>query len=92
MSIIKKFLSRKFILTVVSATFSIVFALSGAGGEIGSVCSVIAAFSAPVIYVVTEGRIDAKALSMISESADKVSKIIENKDEHHGEEGDEEGA
>ena len=92
MSIIKKFLSRKFILTVLSSAFSIVFALSGALGETGTVFSVIAAFFAPVIYVVTEGRIDAKALSMISESVDKVSEIIENKDGCRGKEGDEEGS
>jgi len=76
----KKFLSRKFILTLISSAFSIVFALSGVGGDVGSVCSIIALFSAPVIYVITEGKIDAKALSMLSESADKASDIMKNTD------------
>ena len=92
MGIIKKFLSRKFILTVISAIFSLVFALSGAGGEIGTLCSVVASFSAPVIYVITEGKIDAKALTMISESVDKVSEIIGNKECENEAEGDGEGA
>ena len=78
MKIIKKLLSRKFILTLISAVFSVVFAFSGVGGDVGAVCSVIAAFSAPIVYVVTEGKIDEKALSMISESADKVSEILKS--------------
>lgn len=80
MKIIKKFLSRKFILTLLSSAFSVVFALSGIGGDIGTICSVVAAFCAPVIYVVTEGKIDSAALSMLSESAQKASEIVKNKD------------
>lgn len=80
MNIIKKFLSRKFILTLISAAFSILFALGGIGGDVGTVCSVVAAFFAPIIYVITEGKIDSKALSMLSESARKASEIAENKE------------
>lgn len=80
MNIIKKFLSRKFILTLLSSVFSTAFALSGIGGEVGTVCSVIAAFCTPIIYVVTEGKIDSAALSMLSESAQKASEIVKNKE------------
>ena len=84
MNIIKKFLSRKFILTLISAVFSLTFALSGIGGDVGTVCSVVAAFSAPTIYVITEGKIDSKALLMLSESASKASEIVK-KDSQGGE-------
>ena len=77
---IKKLLSRKFILALVAAVFSVILALSGAGGEIGTVCSVVAAFIAPITYVLTEGRLDAKALEMISESAKEASKAISPND------------
>lgn len=88
MNIIKKFLSRKFILTVISVAFSLVFALSGVGGDIGAVCSVVAAFFAPIIYVITEGKIDSKALLMLSESACKASEIVKNKDSESSQEGE----
>lgn len=89
MNIIKKFLSRKFILTLISSVFSIAFALSGVGGNMGTICSIIAAFCAPVIYVVTEGKIDSAALSMLSESALKASEIMKSKDSENSQEGEE---
>jgi predicted PurR-regulated permease PerM len=80
LKIIKKFLSRKFILTLISSAFSVAFALSGLGGSVGTICSIVAAFSAPIIYVITEGKIDSAALSMLSESAQKASEIVKNKE------------
>ena len=76
MKIIKKFLSRKFILTLISSAFSVAFALSGLGGSVGTICSIVAAFFAPIIYVIPEGKIDSAALSMLSESAQKASEIV----------------
>lgn len=87
MNIIKKFLSRKFILTLLSSVFSIAFALSGIGGDVGEVCSVIAAFSAPVIYVITEGKIDREALLMLSESVLKASEAVKNSSNEDSQEG-----
>ena len=80
MNIIKKFLSRKFMLALISSIFSMAFALCGVGGNIGTICSVVAAFCTPVIYVVTEGRIDSKALLVLSESAKKASEILEKEE------------
>lgn len=56
-------------------------ALSGAGGEIGAICSVIAAFIAPITYVITEGKLDSKALEMLSESAKEASQAVRSRDD-----------
>lgn len=88
MNIIKKFLSRKFILTLISSVFSIAFALSGVGGDMGTICSVVAAFCAPVVYVVTEGKIDREALLMLSESALKASEIVKSKNSENSQGGE----
>lgn len=76
MNEIKRFLSRKFLLTLLASAFAVFSALSGFAGEIGTLCSVAAAFIVPVSYVVTEGRIDAKALEMLSESSKKASEVL----------------
>lgn len=75
----KRFLSRKFLLTVLACILSVVFALSGSAGDIGTLCSVIAAFITPITYIITEGKIDAKALEGISESAKAASEILNTK-------------
>jgi len=54
-------------------------AFGGNMGEFGSICSLVCAFAAPVCYVVTEGKIDAKALEIMSESAKKASEILDSK-------------
>ena len=69
----KKFLSRKFLLTLASVIFSLVALFSGMLGDLGTALTVISAFAAPIAYVITEGRIDAKALSMLSEAAKEAS-------------------
>ena len=79
MAEIKKFLSRKFLLTLLSSLFAACVALSGVSGEIGSICSLIAAFATPVCYVVTEGKIDAASLRMTSDSLKKASEILDEK-------------
>lgn len=81
MTEIKKFLSRKFLLAFVSSVFAAVAALCGVAGEVGSICSLIAAFAVPICYVVTEGKIDAAALDMIAQSAKKASEILGSTDE-----------
>lgn len=76
MNVIKKLFSRKFILASLAVIFSMAFALSGVGGEIGTVCSMIAAFLSPMIYIIVEGRIDEKALKVISEAAKDISEEL----------------
>ncbi len=93
MRIFKKFMSKNFLLTLISGIFSLCAALSGLGGEVGTVCSFICAFASPVIYVIAEGVIDAKALSLVSESVSDASEILsgldKDKKENDGEDNNE---
>ncbi len=69
-------------MALVAAVFALILALSESGGEIGTICSAVAAFVAPVTYVLTEGRLDAKALELISESAKKASDVFSDDNEN----------
>ncbi len=73
---LKKFLSRKFLLTFASLVISLAALFSGMLGDVGSALAVISAFVSPAIYVITEGKIDQKALSMISDAAKEASECV----------------
>lgn len=72
-----KLKSRKFWLTLITTLSGIATALMNVNGEIGIIAGMIVAVLPTVVYVITEGRIDAKAVGMIAEDISEVSEGVE---------------
>ena len=70
----EKFKSRKFILAVAGMVLGVVTALTELGGTIGTVCGIIAAIASPMLYIIVEGNVDAKAVQL---TKDAVQRVIE---------------
>ena len=73
---LEKFKSRKFILTLVAIILGVVAALAELGGEIGAICGVIAAIASPLVYIIVEGNIDAKTVTLGKEITSEVVEIL----------------
>ena len=63
-----KFLSRKFILSALTMVITIAGALSGIGGNVGTISCIVGTIATCVVYNITEGVIDAKAIRKTSET------------------------
>lgn len=72
-----KLKSRKFWLTLITTLSGIATALMNVNGEIGIIAGMIVAVLPTIVYVITEGRIDAKAVGMITEDISEVSEGVE---------------
>lgn len=72
-----KLKSRKFWLTLITTLSGIATALMSVDGEIGIIAGMIVAVLPTIVYVITEGRIDAKAVGMIAEDISEVSEGVE---------------
>lgn len=70
----KKYLSRKFILTVLGVAGGVATAVSGVGGTVGTIAGLTATVISTVTYVVTEGKIDAAA---VKTTITNVQEIVE---------------
>ena len=71
---LEKLKSRKFILAVATMVIGVVTALTELGGTVGAVCGVIAAIASPMLYIIVEGNVDAKAVQL---TKDAVQRVIE---------------
>lgn len=71
-----KLKSRKFWLTVLTMIATMAGALKGVGGTVGTVACIIGVIVIPVIYVLTEGRIDAKSIQLSVDAVEAVIKIL----------------
>jgi len=69
---LKNLLSRKFLLTLLTTLSGIATALSGVGGEAGTISGVALAIIPTITYIVTEGKLDKEAIKMMLESAENV--------------------
>lgn len=58
---------------------SIAGALSGLGGDVGTVACIVGAIASPIVYVLTEGKIDAAAVDKTADAAKEIIDIIEQK-------------
>ncbi len=76
-TIIKKLTSRKFIVSLITVISGIALLL-GADGDTVETISAAAMILAPsIIYCITEGRIDASALSSLKDALDAIESSIE---------------
>ena len=73
-----KYLSRKFILTLLAAISGITISLSQLDGKVGIICAVISAVIPVVTYVITEGVIDAKAVDKAAEAAKEIITLVKD--------------
>lgn len=78
---LEKLTSRKFLISALSMVASIAGALVGLGGNVGTICCVIGAIITPLIYVLTEGSIDKKAVQLTEESIEEIIEIINKQKE-----------
>ena len=70
----EKLKSRKFWVSVITMVASIAGALNGLGGDVGTVACIVGAIASPLVYVLTEGVIDAMA---VDKTATAVKDIME---------------
>ena len=77
---IKKFTSRKFILTILSVICGVAISLSQMGGKIALICSIISAVVPALTYIITEGIIDAKAVNLSKEAAQQIITLVKDPD------------
>ncbi|MDO4743165.1 MAG: hypothetical protein Q4B04_03915 [bacterium] len=75
----KKFLSRKFLLSLISMLVGIAGVLSDLGGRTGLIAGIILAVASPITYIITEGVLDAKAIQLSSQAVNEVSDILNDK-------------
>lgn len=71
-----KLKSRKFWLTLITTLSGIATALMSVNGEIGIIAGMVVAVLPTIVYVITEGKIDAKAVGMISEDISEVTEGV----------------
>lgn len=83
-SFIKKYGSRKFILAFLTNVLCISTILSGYGGKIGLIASIIAIVVTTAIYIINERKIDVEAvgkiITMTIDDYEKIKQLIEDYD------------
>lgn len=70
----KKYISRKFLLTVLGVAGGIATAVSGVGGTVGTIAGLTATVITTMTYVITEGKIDTAA---VKTTVGNVAEIVE---------------
>lgn len=77
-SLLKKYGSRKFIITILTDALCIATILTNYGGKIGLVGSIVAIVITNAMYIVNERKIDVEAVQkMIQLTVDDYKKITE---------------
>ena len=90
---LKKYGSRKYLIAMLTNILCIVTALSGYGGKVGLVASIIAIVTTTAIYIVNERKIDVEAVQKIIqltvEDYQKIKELIEDYETEYEVEKDE---
>lgn len=90
---LKKYGSRKYLIAMLTNILCIVTVLSGYGGKVGLVASIIAIVITTAIYIVNERKIDVEAVQKIIqltvEDYQKIKELIENYETEYEVEKDE---
>ena len=72
----EKLKSRKFWVSVITMVASVAGALNGLGGDVGTVACIVGAIASPLVYVLTEGVIDAMAVDKTAEAVKDIMEYI----------------
>lgn len=90
---LKKYGSRKYLIAMLTNILCIVTVLSGYGGKVGLVASIIAIVITTAIYIVNERKIDVEAVQKIIqltvEDYQKIKELIEDYETEYEVEKDE---
>ena len=90
---LKKYGSRKYLIAMLTNILCIVTVLSGYGGKVGLVASIIAIVTTTAIYIVNERKIDVEAVQKIIqltvEDYQKIKELIEDYETEYEVEKDE---
>jgi len=68
----KKYCSRKFILSFLGAIGGLAAVFVDVGGKVGAIAGIIMAVVSVLTYTITEGVIDAKALNMAKDIVEEI--------------------
>lgn len=71
-----KLTSRKFWVTVLSSIAGVAASLCATDGKIGQICIIISILVPPIVYVITEGTIDAKAVGQFADAVKEITEIV----------------
>ena len=74
--LIEKFTSRKFLLAVVTVIAGVVAMCGAPDGVVEAVTAALTALIPTVIYIVTEGRIDAAAVGQIAGAVQDIAEGV----------------
>ena len=90
---LKKYGSRKFLLTLFTNVLGIATILSGYGGKIGLIASITAIVVTTAIYITNERKIDVEAVTKIIKLSiddyEKIKKLIDEYNEKENQEKNE---
>lgn len=76
-NLIKKFTSRKFLTAAAGIIVGIILAFGADGGAAGTIAGAAMAVISLVVYIITEGRVDAKAVLLAQQAAQAVGDAVE---------------
>ena len=75
----KKFLSRKFIVTILTDILGVVILLSDLGGKLGAIMGIVAIVLTSIIYIISEATIDSKGVTLTNITEEVLKDIKEIK-------------
>ena len=75
----RKFLSRKFIVTLLTDILGVVLLLSDLGGKLGAIMGIVAIVLTSIIYIISEAAIDSKGVTLTNITEEVLKDIKEIK-------------
>lgn len=76
---IQKFLSRKFIVTLLTDILGVALLLSDLGGKLGAIMGIVAIVLTSIIYIISEAAIDSKGVTLTNITEEILKDIEEIK-------------
>ena len=75
----KKFLSRKFIVTLLTDILGVALLLSDLGGKLGAIMGIVAIVLTSIIYIISEASVDRKGITLTNITEEVLKDIEEIK-------------
>lgn len=76
---VQKFLSRKFIVTILTDILGVVLLLSDLGGKLGAIMGIVAIVLTSIIYIISEASVDRKGITLTNITEEVLKDIEEIK-------------
>ena len=75
----RKFLSRKFIVTLLTDILGVAILLSDLGGKLGAIMGIVAIVLTSIIYIISEASVDRKGVTLTNITEEVLKDIKEIK-------------